>query len=68
LSPDWGVWSLASPQPEMDSSCQPPLAFKPSPKQAQTFKPIEGSVPKGFHHNPLSFRRRWMALKKWLRL
>jgi hypothetical protein len=22
----------------------------------------------GFHHNPLSFRRRFMALKKWLRL
>jgi len=45
-----------------------PLAFEPAPKEAQTFKPTGGSVPKGYHHNPLSFWRRWMALKKWLRL
>jgi hypothetical protein len=25
-------------------------------------------MPKGCHHNPLGFQRRWMALKKWLRL
>jgi hypothetical protein len=30
--------------------------------------PIGGSVPKGFYHNPLTFRRRLFALKKWLRL
>ena len=63
-----GVWSLASPQPEMDSSSQPPLAFEPSPKEAQTFKPIGGSLPKGFYRNLLTFRRRFGALKKWLRL
>jgi hypothetical protein len=45
-----------------------PLAFEPSPTAAQTFKPIGGSVPKGLHHNPLAFRRRFIALKKWLRL
>jgi hypothetical protein len=45
-----------------------PLALEPSPKEAQTFKPTGESLPMGFHHNPLSFRRRWMTLKKWLRL
>jgi hypothetical protein len=45
-----------------------PLAFEPSLKQAQTFKPIEASVPKGCRHNPLSFRRRFKAPKRWLRL
>jgi hypothetical protein len=45
-----------------------PLAFEPSPKKAQTFKPIGGSVPKGFYRNPLTFQRRFAAVKKWLRL
>ena len=45
-----------------------PLAFEPSPKEAQTFKPIGESVPKGFYRNPLTFRRRFTAVKKWLRL
>jgi len=45
-----------------------PLAFEPSPKEAQTHKPIGGPVPKGLHHNPLTFRRRLGASKKWLRL
>src|SRR5512136_999625 len=45
-----------------------PLALEPSPKEAQTHKPIVGYVPKGFHHNPMTFRRRLRALKKWLRL
>jgi len=45
-----------------------PLALEPAPKEAQTFKPTGGSVPKGYHHNPLTFWRRWIALKKWFRL
>jgi hypothetical protein len=45
-----------------------PLAFEPSPNEAQTLKPTGGSVPKGCLHNPLTFRRRFMELKKWLRL
>jgi hypothetical protein len=45
-----------------------PLAFEPSPEEAQTFKPIGDPVPKGCHHNPLSFRRRFMAPRKWSRL
>ena len=45
-----------------------PLATKSSPKKAQTFKPIGESVPMGYGHNPLSFRRRLTPLGKWLRL
>jgi hypothetical protein len=45
-----------------------PLASERSPEEAQTFKPIGASVPKGCRHNPLSFRCRFTALKRWLRL
>jgi len=45
-----------------------PLAFEPSPNAAHTFKPVGGSVPKGFYRNPLTFRRRFVTVKKWLRL
>jgi len=43
-----------------------PLAAKSSPKEAQTFKSIGESVPMGYGHNPMSFRRRLMPLGKWL--
>jgi len=62
------VWSLASSQPEMDPPGHRPLAFEPSPNAAQTHKPVGGSVPKGFYRNPLTFRRRFTTVKKWLRL
>jgi|GEM_PF-2286734 len=45
-----------------------PLAFEPSPNKAQTHQLAGGPVPKGLHPDPLTFRRRSMALKKWLRL
>ena len=45
-----------------------PLAFEPSPKEAQTHKPVGGSVPKGFYRNSLTFQRRFTTVKKWLRL
>jgi len=68
LSPGRGVWSLASSQRKWTHPANRPLAFEPSPNAAQTIKPIGGSVPKGFYRNPLTFRRRFTAVKKWLRL
>jgi hypothetical protein len=62
----WGLWRARNRQ--WTHPANRPLAFEPSPKEAQTRMPIGGSTPKGSHHNPLTFRRRWMALKKWLRL
>jgi len=45
-----------------------PLPSNLPPKEAQTHKPVAGSVPKGFSRNLLTFRRRFTAVKKWLRL
>jgi len=68
LSPDGGCGLCRARNRKWTFPANRPLAFEPSPNAAQTFKPIGASVPKGFYLNPLTFRRRLIAVKKWLRL
>jgi len=55
LSPGRGVWSLASPQPEMDASRQPPPCLRTFPEGGADLSANRRAWTKGLTPRPTDF-------------